>query len=239
MRRYLIGRSEHNDIVVQDASVSRQHAELEELSGGRFALRDLGSTYGMALWRDGKWIEVLEVELVVDSRVRLGGFETSPRDLLALARGDGQPVGAASPAPQPKHPRAPTHDSRLPASEPDEHKGKSRALVWSVAGALAVLLAGLAGAGYFYGPALWNKFMTPTFGDRVQAYCDRRQVSRPRCACQIKLLQASLTERERQIYLDSLETGRGALAALSDAERTAFGRKTTDASQEAARICPK
>jgi len=240
MRRYLIGRSEHNDIVVPDASVSRQHAELEELSGGRFALRDLGSTYGMALWRDGAWVEVLEVELVVDSRVRLGGYETSPRELLAQARGDGKPAGEiAAAAPQPRHPRAPTHDSRLPPPEASAPAPKRRIVFWSSIGALVVLIAGLAGAGYIYGPALWDKYMTPTFADRVQAYCDRRQVSRARCVCQIKLLEASLNERERQIYLDSIETGRSAVTALSEAERTAFGRKTTEASQEAARTCPK
>lgn len=240
MRRYLIGRSEHNDIVVPDASVSRQHAELEEIGGGRYALRDLGSTYGMALWRDGQWVEVLEVEVIAESRVRMGGYETTPRELLALARGGGVPVAdAPAPSPPPRRPRATTIDDRMPPPASVEPVRKSSAKFWIVSCLAVFVLAALGAAGYRYGPGLWDKYMAPSFADRVHAYCDKRQVTRARCACQIKLLELALSEKEKLVYLDSLDTGRNALASLSEAERNAFARKTTDASQEAGRACPK
>ena len=44
MAVYKIGRGEGNQIILADKSVSRQHAELEELGAGKFRLRDLGSS---------------------------------------------------------------------------------------------------------------------------------------------------------------------------------------------------
>jgi len=55
MRRYRIGRADTNDIVLADSTVSREHAELEELGGGRFRIKDLGSTYGIAIWQGQDW----------------------------------------------------------------------------------------------------------------------------------------------------------------------------------------
>jgi len=45
-RALLIGRADDNDVVVRDLQVSRRHAELRRLGGGRFQLTDTGSSNG-------------------------------------------------------------------------------------------------------------------------------------------------------------------------------------------------
>jgi hypothetical protein len=54
-----IGRSEENDIVIQDPNVSRQHARLSRLENG-FIIEDLGSTNGTLL--DGAPIDRERIE---------------------------------------------------------------------------------------------------------------------------------------------------------------------------------
>jgi uncharacterized membrane protein len=82
MGRYRIGRADTNDIVLADATVSREHAELVELGGGRFQIRDLGSTYGVSIWQGEGWQKVAEIELRHDSRLRIGDHKTTVADLL-------------------------------------------------------------------------------------------------------------------------------------------------------------
>jgi ABC-type multidrug transport system ATPase subunit len=45
-RALLIGRADDNDVVIADLQVSRRHAELRRLGGGRFQLTDTGSSNG-------------------------------------------------------------------------------------------------------------------------------------------------------------------------------------------------
>jgi K+:H+ antiporter len=55
-----IGRAPDNRLVLlEDNLVSRQHAAVEARNGS-FVLRDLGSTNGTMLWRDGRWQEITE-----------------------------------------------------------------------------------------------------------------------------------------------------------------------------------
>ena len=82
MRRYRIGRSETNDIVIPDASVSRQHAEAVEIGDGRFALSDLGSTFGTHVWQGQSWTPAKETEIGVDTVIRFGEFRTTLLDCL-------------------------------------------------------------------------------------------------------------------------------------------------------------
>jgi len=44
-----IGRQLENDIVIQDAAISRMHAEIREDAGGHFFIKDLDSTGGTYL----------------------------------------------------------------------------------------------------------------------------------------------------------------------------------------------
>lgn len=63
-RRWRLGRAHDNDFVVNHASVSSHHAELEELPDGRFRLRDSGSRNGTFVDRENN--RVTEVVLQGD-----------------------------------------------------------------------------------------------------------------------------------------------------------------------------
>ena len=82
MTRYSIGRSRENDIVLTDTTISRQHAEIEDLGGGRFVLRDVGSSRGTLAQQGGEWQDVTETEVSADQPIVLGEFETSITALL-------------------------------------------------------------------------------------------------------------------------------------------------------------
>ena len=97
MRRIRIGRSETNDIVIPDASVSRQHAEAEELGGGRFSLSDLGSTFGTQVWQGQGWVAAKDTEIDADTVIRFGEFRTTLRDVLSEA--DRMALGLSRAAP--------------------------------------------------------------------------------------------------------------------------------------------
>jgi hypothetical protein len=113
MRRYRIGRSETNDIVIPDASVSRQHAEAVELGGGRFALSDLGSTFGTHVWQGQGWTAAKETEIRADTVIRFGEFRTTLMDVLSEI--ERAALGLTSPPPQP----APTPTPPEPVKPPE------------------------------------------------------------------------------------------------------------------------
>ena len=82
MARYRIGRADTNDIVLSESSISREHAELVELGGGRFRLVDLGSSSGTSVWQGQDWETVTEIEVRHDTPFRLGEFQTTAAELL-------------------------------------------------------------------------------------------------------------------------------------------------------------
>lgn len=124
MRRLRIGRSETNDIVIPDASVSRQHAEAAEIGGGRFSLTDLGSTFGTQVWQGQGWVAAKNTEIDADTVIRFGEFRTTLRDVLSeadrmdlgLARAAPPPAPAAAPLEAPHSP--PAVPAPVPAAEP-------------------------------------------------------------------------------------------------------------------------
>jgi hypothetical protein len=81
---YRIGRGSDNDIIIDDPSISRRHAELEDRGGGRYCLRDLGSSNGTSVQRGGGWEVVDEAEIELDTPVRLGQRVVTAETMLAL-----------------------------------------------------------------------------------------------------------------------------------------------------------
>jgi NNP family nitrate/nitrite transporter-like MFS transporter len=77
-----IGRAAGNRLLLYgDDLASRRHAEIRPADGG-FLIRDLGSTNGTMLWRDGAWVRVTEERVkpgdvfVIGSQVlRIGGMK--------------------------------------------------------------------------------------------------------------------------------------------------------------------
>lgn len=94
-RPCVLGRERGSDLVVRDPRVSRRHAELRPLAGGRFLLRDLDSTNGT--WVGGD--RVAEAVLVAGAELRLGDVR------LALAA---EPLTPPKPAARP-HSSRPTY----------------------------------------------------------------------------------------------------------------------------------
>jgi hypothetical protein len=69
-RPYVFGRDEKADIIIQDAMISRRHAEMKWQQAGHWEVRDLGSRNGVLV--DGKKIAG-STKLKDGSRLQVGG----------------------------------------------------------------------------------------------------------------------------------------------------------------------
>lgn len=108
MKIYTIGRSGTNDLVLNDRSVSRRHAELH-VDHGRYHLVDLGSTNGTYV-RDGNdWAKIDQAYVAADERIMLGDTVTTVGALLAgqtgRAAGPDVSIRSGAMAPPPDAPR--------------------------------------------------------------------------------------------------------------------------------------
>ena len=79
-------RGEHRGISIwlADETVSARHAELDVLNQ-RIFLRDLGSTNGTFLVRDGRLEPFSEGYVDLDQEIALGSYRTTIRDLIENA----------------------------------------------------------------------------------------------------------------------------------------------------------
>ncbi len=98
MKSYRVGRGREVDIMVSDATVGRLHAELVSYPDGRFLVRDLHSTNGTFVRAGTGWQRLDNDYVQPDQRLRLGDYETSARELIALsmrqaARQQPEPLG--------------------------------------------------------------------------------------------------------------------------------------------------
>src|SRR5262245_3763063 len=82
MKRYRIGRADTNEIVLNDPSVSREHAELVKVNRSVFLLRDLNSTYGTSARQGADWHLVTAENVTYETPIRIGEFETTVAQLL-------------------------------------------------------------------------------------------------------------------------------------------------------------
>jgi predicted component of type VI protein secretion system len=84
IRTYLIGRHPDCDIVVNEPTVSRYHAEMVQGSDGRFYLTDRTSASGT--WhRDGEsWVRIRQAFIGHEEPIMLGRYATSADALLRL-----------------------------------------------------------------------------------------------------------------------------------------------------------
>jgi class 3 adenylate cyclase len=94
MAGYKIGRSNKSDIVINDGSVSRDHAELTPLGSGQYTLTDTGSSFGTFVKRDGGWNRIDAVDVLADEQVMLGNFRTTPKLMMRML---GKSQGATAP----------------------------------------------------------------------------------------------------------------------------------------------
>ena len=71
---YLIGRSARADIVLEDATVSRLHAELVRGRDRTWYLTDRDSTGGTFRWDAGAWLALTQDFIRPGDRLRFGDF---------------------------------------------------------------------------------------------------------------------------------------------------------------------
>ncbi|MEM9683632.1 MAG: FHA domain-containing protein, partial [Pseudomonadota bacterium] len=80
---YRVGRDRENDIVIDDATVSRAHAEVRLETTGGALLVDLHSTNGTCVREGNKWIEIDRATVDSDERILIGDVVTTVDALLA------------------------------------------------------------------------------------------------------------------------------------------------------------
>jgi predicted component of type VI protein secretion system len=88
MRTFVIGRSPDADIVLADASVGRQHAELVITDDGRFHLTDCGGgdgTWRAVAMRAGQevWERTRQSFVAAGQPLRFGNIRVTVQELLA------------------------------------------------------------------------------------------------------------------------------------------------------------
>lgn len=82
MVTYSIGRDLGNDIVIEDLSVSRRHARIEDLGEGQYMVIDLGSANGCYVEQSDDLQQFAEAEVAATEVIILGEYRTTARDLI-------------------------------------------------------------------------------------------------------------------------------------------------------------
>lgn len=82
--RYVVGRGAECDVRLNDASVSRNHADVVRLSDGRLYVEDRGSTNGTFVLHGKEWRAIHRERLAPTDRVRFGNYEMIADALGAL-----------------------------------------------------------------------------------------------------------------------------------------------------------
>ncbi len=103
MRTFVIGRSPYADIVLADASVGRQHAELVITDDGRFHLTDCGGgdgTWRAVAVRAGQevWERTRQSFVAAGQPLRFGSIRVTVQELLARREPSPREHGMAGPA---------------------------------------------------------------------------------------------------------------------------------------------
>ena len=99
---YTVGRDRECDVFLDDDSVSRRHAEVERLSGGRLHVTDCQSTNGTFILVDDAWEPVRQRMVTASDRVRFGTYVLTGDELdarCAHARAGDRPAGETPPTP--------------------------------------------------------------------------------------------------------------------------------------------
>ena len=97
IRTWIVGREPGCDVVLDDASVSRRHAEVVRLPDGRLHVTDRATTNGTFILRGGDWEAVRQTFLKPADQVRFGDCRLTADRLGALCPRDDRPPGGSPP----------------------------------------------------------------------------------------------------------------------------------------------
>jgi pSer/pThr/pTyr-binding forkhead associated (FHA) protein len=81
-----VGRSSGNDVVLENLTVSRRHAEIIARPDGLYDVTDLDSTGGTFVHMKGKWVQFEQATVRGDEPLRLGSQKITVNDLIAAGR---------------------------------------------------------------------------------------------------------------------------------------------------------
>ena len=94
LRTYVVGRERGCDVRLDDASVSRRHAEVVRVSDGRLYVTDCATTNGTFVLDGGDWRAIRQTFLEPSARIRFGDCGMTAGRLDALCpRDDAGPSG--------------------------------------------------------------------------------------------------------------------------------------------------
>lgn len=100
VRTYVVGRDRACDVPLDDSSVSRRHAEVVRLAGGRLYVTDCATTNGTFVLDGGAWRAIRQAFVEPTGRIRFGDREMTIERLGVLCPGDGaRPAGGADALP--------------------------------------------------------------------------------------------------------------------------------------------
>ena len=96
VRTYVVGRERTCHVRLDDPSVSRRHAEVVRVSGGRLLVTDCATTNGTSVLDDRTWRDIRQALVEATDRIRFGDCEMTVDRLDTLCRrDDGRPSVAA------------------------------------------------------------------------------------------------------------------------------------------------
>lgn len=81
-----VGRSSGNDVVLENLTVSRRHAEIAIRPDGLYDVTDLESTGGTFVHMKGKWVQFVQATVRGDEPLRFGSQKITVNDLIAAGR---------------------------------------------------------------------------------------------------------------------------------------------------------
>ena len=101
IRTYVVGRARGCDILLEDASVSRRHAEIVRLPDGHLYVTDRATTNGTFVLVGDEWRPVRQTFVKPTDSIRFGDCQMTAARLDALCPRDGADASGdeAGPAP--------------------------------------------------------------------------------------------------------------------------------------------
>lgn len=92
LRSYSVGRDAAADIPIADTSVSRLHAVIGDLGGGKLSVTDQGSSNGTFVVRAGVARAIQSDQVSDPDALRFGSVEIAVGDLLDILRRKSAPL---------------------------------------------------------------------------------------------------------------------------------------------------
>ena len=82
-KTFTVGRSEVSNIVVDDETVSRNHAEISFVNNSRYYVIDCDSTWGTFVLRENEWQQFTQSYVELEDYIAFGKYRALMKDLVS------------------------------------------------------------------------------------------------------------------------------------------------------------